>query len=189
MVDLGWLGYRTANVCIRTLELSSITIGLPAARLVIEHLSHAHYRTIHIQSTRGVFRSLRAHSFQPSPLNEDSYRLWLNFKTRPYSRRLPPLELQLMLSPPYCLSSPANSRPGKICIPEGGRGYSILKNYYLNHFDFHRCSCARVWSSNWCRRLAGIGDLPRRAKIVHVSPTGGIVTYVTEEEIVVRYYT
>jgi len=131
--------------------------------------------------------SLQAHSFQPSPLNEDTYRLWLNFKTSLNgSLKLHPLELHLLLSPP-CHGA------AKICSPMG-RSYSIwtVSNDPLErHSPLHRCSGTHV-SPYWRRRLEAGRDLPRRAKNVHDSPStpsGGIVTYVTEEEIVVRYYT
>ena len=97
-----------------------------------------------------------------------------------------------MLSLPYCLRRGApNIRAAKICSPKG-RGYSIFtlsKNPGPSYLALHRCSGARVWSPDWRRRIVGMRGLPRTAKNVHVSPTGGIVTYITQEKIVVRNYT
>ena len=189
MVDLGWLGYRTANVCIRTLELSSISNNPPLSgnHLVIENLSHVHLLSIQIYRTRGAFTSLRAHSFQPFPLDEDAYRLvWFLEKNLNGSRKSCPLELHLMPPPSYCLW---NHEEVKIVCSPKSRDYSIwtVSKDQSSATPLHRCSGAHVWS-DWRQRIEGKG-LPRRAKNVYVLPTGGIVTYVTAEGIVVRYYT
>ena len=188
MVDPGIrYDYHIAYFLIRALELSSISKDPPSDPLVIDHLADQVRLEIQIQSTRGRLMSLRAHSFQPSPLNEDSYRLWLSFNTSP-SNKLPALELHLALSPPYC---PRSHGEAKICSPKDC-AYSIStvsNDQYSSHLVLHRCSGGHFWSPNWNRRLTGIGGLPPDARHVHVSPTGGIVTYVTTGEIVVQYYT
>ena len=182
--------YRiTYFLTVRALALSSVSKDPPSDPLVIEHLADQVCLKIQIQGTRGPFMSPRAHSFQPSPLNEDGYRLWLSFSTSPDgSCKLPPLELHLILSPPYC---PRSHGVAKICSPKD-RAYSISTvsgGQYSRQLVLHRCNGGHFWSPNWSRMLAGTGALPPDARHVHVSPTGGIVTFVTTEEIVVRYYT
>lgn len=194
MVDPGiQYNYQIASVLIRVLELSSISKVPPATPLVVEQLADVHRLSIRVQITWGTFISLRAHWFQPFPLNEDSYRVWLNFETTLNGcPKLPPLELYLMLSPPYCLRSrgAAYFSEARICSPNGP-GYSnfIVPDGPRPYPALYECSGAHFCSPNWRQRLEQGRGLPRRAKNVHVSPTGGVVTYVTKKEIVVRYYT